>query len=77
MSLLELAKAYAPQISANREKSSKLAFNRKKISSPVDLECEIAAKCVLFTQRSRESGKLKTRWRMSQSAANRSPRRIP
>jgi len=49
--------------SANREKSSRLAVNFNDTSSPVDLECEIAAKCVLFTQRSRESRKLKTGWR--------------
>jgi hypothetical protein len=49
--------------SANRENSSKLAFEPDEIVSPVDLGCRIPAKCALFAQVMRESRKLKTRWR--------------
>src|SRR5258708_21181941 len=49
--------------SANREKSSKFAFEPDETGSPGDLGCRIPAKCAFFTQLMRESRKLKTRWR--------------
>ena len=48
---------------ANREKFARLAFEPDETRSPVDLGCEIPAKCASFVQAKRESRKLKTRWR--------------
>ncbi len=45
--------------------------------SPVDLAYQIAAKCAFFTRGRRESRKLKTPWRMTESGANHSLRGIP
>src|ERR1700730_16021489 len=39
-----------------------------------DFGCRFGPKCAFFRPRIRESGKLRTRWRMTQSDANQSPK---
>jgi hypothetical protein len=65
-------KAKSTVESTNREKFAKFVFEPDETRSPVDLGCEIPARCASFVQVKRESRKLKTRWRMTQSAANQS-----